>query len=79
MHEGDDLLTAIGRCTAELTGEYALGVISTADPHTVYGAKRKSPLILGHSGSHGVLASDQIAMSGLSGRCSSSKTATSCG
>jgi glucosamine--fructose-6-phosphate aminotransferase (isomerizing) len=63
--EGHDVVTAIIRTTNQLAGEYALGVIALADPHAVYGAKRKSPLVLCHDGHHGVLASDQMALAGL--------------
>lgn len=65
LQGGQDVLTAIILATSELAGEYALGVLCLADPHAVYGAKRKSPLVLCHDGRQGVLASDQMALAGI--------------
>ncbi len=62
---GLTLLDALARTVAELTGEYALGVISTTDPTTIYGAKHKSPLVTCFDGDHGVLASDPMALTGF--------------
>lgn len=68
LDRGLDLLGALRATTGELTGEYALGVVSTVDPTAVYGAKRKSPLALAHGPGRGVLASDQMALGGLDDR-----------
>jgi glutamine---fructose-6-phosphate transaminase (isomerizing) len=62
---GATLLDAITAITTEIGGEYALGIISTAEPQSVYGAKRKSPLVVCHYGGQAVLASDQIALNGF--------------
>lgn len=62
---GNSLLDAIALTTRELAGEYALGIISVADPHALYGAKHKSPLVVCHDGYRGVLASDQMALTGV--------------
>jgi glucosamine--fructose-6-phosphate aminotransferase (isomerizing) len=62
-----DLLTAIGRTTGRLAGEFAIAVISIDDPETVYGAKLKSPLLLTYNGQEAVLASDQMATSEIAG------------
>jgi glucosamine--fructose-6-phosphate aminotransferase (isomerizing) len=63
--EGSTLIDAIAAVTTELGGEYALGIISTREPRSVYGAKRKSPLVVSHNGSQAMLASDQVALAGI--------------
>ncbi|MGO4612624.1 glutamine--fructose-6-phosphate transaminase (isomerizing) [Nocardia sp. 2YAB30] len=65
LEAGDTILEAITATTAALDGEYALGVICRDEPTTVWGAKRKSPLVVAHNGQHGVLASDQMALDGI--------------
>lgn len=65
LADGASVLEAIAATTAVLVGEYALGVVSLADPRAVFGAKRKSPLAVSHDGTRGVLASDQMALTGL--------------
>ncbi|MEQ4210133.1 glutamine--fructose-6-phosphate transaminase (isomerizing) [Actinopolymorpha sp. B9G3] len=62
LRDGHDVPTAIGLATNALEGEYALAVLTLDDPHAVYGAKHKSPLVLCHDGQQGVLASDQMAL-----------------
>jgi glutamine---fructose-6-phosphate transaminase (isomerizing) len=63
---GASMMDAIAATTAALTGEYALAIIATADPTTVWGAKHKSPLVVGSDGTRGVLASDQMGLGGIS-------------
>ncbi|MFC8047825.1 glutamine--fructose-6-phosphate transaminase (isomerizing) [Nocardia sp. NPDC057353] len=63
---GTTVLEAIMAVTARLDGEYALGIVCTADPTTVWGAKHKSPLVVAHAGDCGVLASDQLALTEVS-------------
>jgi glutamine---fructose-6-phosphate transaminase (isomerizing) len=63
---GASMVDAIAATTAALIGEYALAIIATADPTAVWAAKYKSPLVVGSDGTRGVLASDQIALGGIS-------------
>ena len=65
LERGAGLRDAIASTTAALAGEYALAVISLADPTTVWGAKRKSPLVVAYDGRRGILASDQMALDGI--------------
>lgn len=65
LDRGESLLDSIALTTRGLTGEYALGIVSVVDPHAIYGAKRKSPLVVSHNGEQGLLASDQMALNGV--------------
>lgn len=47
MESGTDLLQAVQKTVGDLTGAYALGVISTADPDRLIAARRGSPLVIG--------------------------------
>jgi glucosamine--fructose-6-phosphate aminotransferase (isomerizing) len=49
-----------------LEGSYALLVIDTESPHTIYAAKNKSPLVLGKSDDGVTIASDLMALVGYS-------------
>lgn len=49
LDAGASMADAIAATTAQLTGEYALAIIATSDPSTVWGAKRKSPLLAAHA------------------------------
>lgn len=62
---GAGVAEAIAGAVAQLVGEYALAVLVTDDPNTVWGAKHKSPLLAAHDGSRGILASDQMGLDGL--------------
>jgi glucosamine--fructose-6-phosphate aminotransferase (isomerizing) len=64
--DGMPLLDAISKMMAEVIGEYALGIISAADPDIVYGVRNMSPLILYSESGQGILASDQLAFEGYS-------------
>lgn len=77
LTSGLPMLDAIAAVTARLDGEYALGVIGLDDPDTVWGAKRKSPLLAAANGSRGVLASAQQAVPKSPPRRPCSTTATS--
>ncbi|CAM4327697.1 glutamine--fructose-6-phosphate transaminase (isomerizing) [Nocardia ninae] len=66
LGQGHSIVEAIAAATRRLTGEYALAVLAVADPVTVWGAKRKSPLLAAHDGTLGVLASDQMALDATS-------------
>nr|HMN79912.1 class II glutamine amidotransferase [Burkholderiaceae bacterium] len=64
---GEKLFEAVQRIVKELEGAYAIAAISSAEPHTVVGSRRGSPLLLG-VGSQGsgsgenFLASDTSAL-----------------
>ncbi|QWB95432.1 glutamine--fructose-6-phosphate transaminase (isomerizing) [Mycoplasmatota bacterium] len=56
--------TAILTTLKLLEGSYALLVIDTSDPETIYAAKNKSPLVLGKSKDGVTIASDLMALVG---------------
>ncbi|MBH0777703.1 glutamine--fructose-6-phosphate transaminase (isomerizing) [Nocardia bovistercoris] len=66
LEHGASMRDAIAATTATLSGEYALAVISVTEPATVWGAKHKSPLVVAFDGQRGILASDQMALDGIS-------------
>nr|WP_269821780.1 glutamine--fructose-6-phosphate transaminase (isomerizing) [Nocardia asteroides] len=66
LEQGASMRDAIAATTAALSGEYALAVISVSEPGTVWGAKHKSPLVVAFDGQRGILASDQMALDGIS-------------
>jgi glucosamine--fructose-6-phosphate aminotransferase (isomerizing) len=64
---GAPLFAAVRQAVLRLEGAYAIAVVSTAEPHTVVGSRRGSPLLLGvgHGGSgrgENFLASDTSAL-----------------
>lgn len=61
LEKGADVLDAVCVVCDRLTGEYALAIVSSSDPGSVYGAKLKSPLLVTNNGQRGMLASDQMA------------------
>ena len=62
LEKGEDLLTAVGKTTAELEGAYALGVISTDDLDRMVVARRGSPLVIGLGIGENFVASDVFAL-----------------
>lgn len=54
---------AISTTLKLLDGSYAILVIDTSNPETIYAAKNKSPLVLGHSKNGHIIASDIMALS----------------
>jgi glucosamine--fructose-6-phosphate aminotransferase (isomerizing) len=67
VRRGVPLFAAVREAVARLEGAYAIAVVSTAEPHTVVGSRRGSPLLLGvgHEGSgrgENFLASDTSAL-----------------
>jgi glutamine---fructose-6-phosphate transaminase (isomerizing) len=56
------LLKAVQHAVKEVTGSYALGVISSDDPDTIIAARKSSPLIIGVSKDESFLASDVSAI-----------------
>jgi glucosamine--fructose-6-phosphate aminotransferase (isomerizing) len=65
--DGGRLFEAVQQAVRRLHGAYAIAAVSTAEPHTVVGSRRGSPLLLGvgHEGSgrgENFLASDTSAL-----------------
>ena len=60
-----DLLEAVQTATQQLHGAYAIAVISSNEPHRVIGARAGSPLILGVGQGENFLASDAMALAGV--------------
>ena len=58
------LETAVRAALAEVTGAYAICVVSSAEPNTIYAAKTASPLIIGLGEGENFLASDIPAVMG---------------
>jgi len=59
LERGQDMLSAVRTACARLEGSYALGALSTSDPHHIVAAKNGgSPIILGMGEKESFLASD---------------------
>jgi glucosamine--fructose-6-phosphate aminotransferase (isomerizing) len=67
LHQGD-LLEAVRRAAARLQGAYAIAVLSKKDPDTVVGARAGSPLVVGVGDGEHFLASDALALAGVTDR-----------
>ncbi|MDS4070337.1 MAG: glutamine--fructose-6-phosphate transaminase (isomerizing) [Candidatus Competibacter sp.] len=59
---GGDLLAAVRRTVAQLTGAYSLGVICREDPERLIAARAGSPLVLGIGIEEHFIASDVFAL-----------------
>ena len=59
---GGDLLRAVQATVAELSGAYAIAVISTREPGRIIGARAGSPLVVGIGIDDNFLASDAAAL-----------------
>ncbi len=57
FYEGDPL-NAIFQATAQLEGSYALGILFTDRPDTIYAVRKDSPLIIGKGKGENFIASD---------------------
>lgn len=57
-----DLLDAVQRAVARLTGAYAIAVFSKDQPQRIVGARQGSPLVLGSGNGETFLASDALAL-----------------
>ncbi len=57
-----DILTAIQNTVAELTGAYALGILSAAHPNQLMLVRQGSPLVIGCGKAENFFASDPIAL-----------------
>jgi len=62
MYYKGDLRRAIIKTSSRLSGSYALGVICTEKPDTIYVAREASPLILGVGAGENYFASDVTAL-----------------
>ncbi len=57
-----DVKAAVIKTVSRLQGSYALGVVCTDEPHTVYAAREASPLIVGVGSGEQYFASDVTAL-----------------
>ena len=64
LYQGD-VLQAVFQATQELQGAYAIAVMAKDEPHRVIGARAGSPLILGLGQGENFLASDAMALAGV--------------
>ena len=64
LYDGD-LFQAVRAATARLHGAYAIAVIHKDEPHRVVGARAGSPLVLGVGDNEHFLASDAMALAGV--------------
>jgi glutamine---fructose-6-phosphate transaminase (isomerizing) len=60
-----DLLDAVQRVLPRLKGAYAIAVFCRDEPHRVVGARQGSPLVLGVASGANYLASDAMALAGV--------------
>jgi glucosamine--fructose-6-phosphate aminotransferase (isomerizing) len=68
MHYDGDLFDAVKRAVVELHGAYAIAVFARDEPHRVVGARLGSPLVLGIGDGETFLASDAMALAGVTER-----------
>ncbi|MBG6080479.1 glutamine--fructose-6-phosphate transaminase (isomerizing) [Rubrivivax gelatinosus] len=66
-YEGD-LLEAVQRALPRLRGAYAIAVFCRDEPHRVVGARQGSPLVLGVGEGENFVASDAMALAGVTER-----------
>lgn len=64
LYEGD-LFQAVQAATQQLHGAYAIAVFCKDEPHRVVGARAGSPLVLGVGKEENFLASDAMALAGV--------------
>ena len=64
-HYDGDLLAAVKQATAELHGAYAIAVFCRDEPQRIVGARAGSPLVLGVGQGETFLASDAMALAGV--------------
>lgn len=63
-----NLLDAVAKAIARLRGSFGFAFCSTKAPHEVIGARRGSPLVMGLSEGENFLASDVMALAGVTER-----------
>jgi glucosamine--fructose-6-phosphate aminotransferase (isomerizing) len=68
LHYDGDLFDAVKRAVLELKGAYAIAVFCRDEPHRVVGARLGSPLVLGVGDGETFLASDAMALAGVTER-----------
>jgi glucosamine--fructose-6-phosphate aminotransferase (isomerizing) len=64
LYDGD-LFDTVQRAVARLKGAYAIAVVCRDEPHRVIGARAGSPLVLGIGDGENFLASDAMALAGV--------------
>lgn len=64
LYDGD-LFSAVQTAVKRLSGAYAIAVICRDEPHRVVGARAGSPMIVGRSANGNYLASDAMALAGV--------------
>ena len=64
LYQGD-ILQAVLQATKELRGAFAIAVMAKDEPHRVIGARAGSPLIFGQGQGENFLASDAMALAGV--------------
>jgi glutamine---fructose-6-phosphate transaminase (isomerizing) len=67
LYQGD-LFEAVQQAVVRLKGAYAIAVFCRDEPHRVVGAREGSPLVLGVGESETFLASDAMALAGVTDR-----------
>ena len=68
LHYDGDLFDAVKRAAVELKGADAIAVVCRDEPHRVVGARLGSPLVLGVGDGETFLASDAMALAGVTER-----------
>jgi glutamine---fructose-6-phosphate transaminase (isomerizing) len=68
LHYDGDLLEAVQHALPKLRGAYAIAVFCRDEPHRVIGARVGSPLVLGVGDQEHFLASDAMALAGVTDR-----------
>ncbi len=63
-----NLLDAVRTAVDEVEGSFAFGAIDREDPERIIGARRGSPLVVGHGDNGHYLASDPLALAEVSSR-----------
>ncbi|MBV8046186.1 MAG: glutamine--fructose-6-phosphate transaminase (isomerizing) [Paludibacterium sp.] len=67
LYQGD-LFAAVQQAVARLSGSFAIAVICRDEPHRVVGARQGSPLVIGLGDGEHFLASDAMALAGITSR-----------
>ena len=67
-HYQGDLFEAVQAAVRELEGAYAVAVFCREEPHRVIGARSGSPLVIGVGMNENFLASDALALAGVTDR-----------
>jgi len=62
LNQGDTLLEAVQKTTAECEGAYGLAVVQVEQPNTIVVARSGSPLVIGVGIEENFIASDQLAL-----------------